>query len=100
VTINAPLADALRDATPEQLREDAEALAAFAAREAYPEGDRMGIARGPLRRAAALALAVATMQEREDVTLHKWGTVVWLDAGATVNADNIPAALAALLEDA
>jgi hypothetical protein len=92
---------ALREATGETLRQDAESLARFAAMDGYPEGDRMGIAREPLQRAAAVLLAVAEMQEKA-LDCVEWDGVWHIDSDDEMTAsrkgDTLPAALAALLE--
>lgn len=92
---------ALAAATAATLREDAEALARFAAMDAYPDGDRMGIAREPLLRAAGLALAVATMQERGifELNVDTNGPAFLHTMDAAETYPSLPAALAALLSD-
>jgi len=69
MTITPTLAAALRDATVEQLREDAKLMEAMVATRVELLGlDSWADA---WRRAAALALAVATMQERGDARVEQ-----------------------------
>jgi hypothetical protein len=100
MTINAPLAAALRDATPEQLR--AWAKVALAEAREFPRD------LGPsMTGLAALALAVAdvmTLGAEPEVTVtietDDRGTVLLGRLGQHRSAPTLPAALAALLEDA
>lgn len=105
------LADALAGATVEQLREDAEWLAGEARFEER-HGDLGRVPRW--ERLAALALAVATMQERGEEAIEQnpdrphilsWmvgadGGVDWVagDVG-DFGANTLPAALAALVRE-
>ncbi len=103
------LADALRGATVEQLREDAKMVAEYAEELPWEESTPMW------RRLATLALAVATMQERamKDAVVSGWnaaevrwqvdsdGDTHWFDGHMYGEEPRpLPAALAALVEDA
>lgn len=99
------LAAALRDATVEQLREDAK-MCEFLINARPGDSDPM------FRRLSALALAVARMQERSESMAHvakcdpadvAWrvdsdGEALWNDAMYGDAPCSLPAALAALLE--
>lgn len=93
------LADALRDATVEQLREDAK-MCEFLINARPGDSDPM------FRRLSALALAVATMQERgygvDAANYGDDGPAVWFDTNNPPDEDSaittLPAALAALVE--
>lgn len=96
----ARLADALEGATPEMLREDAEFGHGLAAHPSLNDGGR-----DALRRLAALALAVAEMQERgvraasrhPDWFVTDGGGLDWWHESSPEVARSLPSALAALL---
>ena len=90
----AALADALASATADDLREDAEVCRSALA---YAGNDRTAAS---LQRLAALALAVAAMQERNVSEVSKTGANVWLWGGGEFSEKfpSIAAALAALLK--